>query len=296
MQTFRGKSLVWTLVVTGLVVIAVSVIALKQPALEWWYLSTIEAGDECEAERAADRLASMGSAAVVPDLAGLARQYLDGLPSNYDEMRKAIEWEARDPDLRIPGVAGGAYPVFVLPLQALIGLGESAAPALVEFIRIEDLSYKFFGFYALIKMGPPSLPPVSVLADDPDDEVRALFGRFGEIIAEVHGGSECKAAVPLLEEALCDESEEVRKRAAQALGKYGESGLRAVPALIERAEDDRGDSVQFCATRSLGRIGPVAKQALPALEKIVAGEDQGLSGAAQEAIDKIRGRLPSGPK
>ncbi|MBN2453282.1 MAG: HEAT repeat domain-containing protein, partial [Candidatus Omnitrophica bacterium] len=97
-----------------------------------------------------------------------------------------------------------------------------------------------------------------------------------------------KAAVPELIKALGDKNDDVRKNAAEALGRIGQAAKDAVPALV-KALGDKNDVVRKNAAETLGRIGPDAKDAVP--ELIQAVDDIG--NAAAEAIGKIG--LPAVP-
>lgn len=63
------------------------------------------------------------------------------------------------------------------------------------------------------------------------------------------------AAVPSLIEALSDQDEDLRWRAATALGEIGPSAKDAVPALIEA----KGDSSEWVRTRAAGSLEKIER-------------------------------------
>ena len=74
-------------------------------------------------------------------------------------------------------------------------------------------------------------------------------------------GSEAKAAVPALTDALKDKHGQVRTAVAEALGKIGAEAKTAVPALTD-ALKDKDERVRETTALSLGLIGPAAKAAM----------------------------------
>jgi serine/threonine-protein kinase len=69
--------------------------------------------------------------------------------------------------------------------------------------------------------------------------------------------------VPALADALADKQDDVRLRAAEALGKFGALAKAAVPALVNALNGP--DLVAAEAAKSLGKIGLAASAAVPAL-------------------------------
>lgn len=64
--------------------------------------------------------------------------------------------------------------------------------------------------------------------------------------------------------ALADKNEDVRKSAAEALGKIGPATPEVVPALV-RALKDKKEDVRSEAGDALAQIGLAGKEAIPAL-------------------------------
>jgi HEAT repeat protein len=90
-----------------------------------------------------------------------------------------------------------------------------------------------------------------------------------------------------LAEALKDADPRVRVGSAMALDNMGPPAAPAVQALMAALRDSNPEVRQWAA-RALGSIGPAAEPAVPALQKVAKLE--GVQGAAEEAIRKIRAR------
>ena len=101
--------------------------------------------------------------------------------------------------------------------------------------------------------------------------------------------------VELLEEARSDEAipgllklvqhsdSSVRRRAADALGKIGDS--QAIPELLKLVEDSDSSVVRSSAADALGKIGD--SQAIPGLLKLVQHSDSSVRWRAADALGKI---------
>ena len=132
---------------------------------------------------------------------------------------------------------------------ALGSIGEPAIPTLIEALKQEakvawnrNLDRGDFtnpsqldSIYGLAAVGEPAVPALTeVLGDD-----RNWWTRAGAAAALGCMGEPAHGAVPVLIEALKDDSEWVRRNAADTLGNIGPSARSAVPALIEALGDDR---------------------------------------------------------
>jgi HEAT repeat protein len=84
---------------------------------------------------------------------------------------------------------------------------------------------------------------------------------------------------------------EVRRGAAEVLGRFGPRSAPGVPALI-RGLDDRDASVRLASAHALGLIGNTARDALPALAAREADPDEGVRRSAKAASYAIRGEAP----
>jgi HEAT repeat protein len=108
--------------------------------------------------------------------------------------------------------------------------------------------------------------------------------------------ADAKTAVPPLIDTLKDKESSVRLAAVQALGRLGPLAKPAVPGLIEVLQKDREAVVVGAAIWAVGEIGEGARDAIPALQKIIKEEDEPLPKAATEAINKIEGKKPKTTK
>ena len=98
-------------------------------------------------------------------------------------------------------------------------------------------------------------------------------------------GREARAAVPALAAALRDRNDQVRWRAAEALGKLGPDAAAAVPALVDAL--DRSDMLAQEAAKALGRMGGAARPAVSALASALTRDDVYLRREAAKALVKL---------
>lgn len=138
---------------------------------------------------------------------------------------------------------------------------------------------------------PPAVPPA---APGPSAETRALLerlrlGRKDERVdALLELGDRREDAthvVPPLAESLRDASEDVRLRAAEALGKFGAAAVPAQAALIGAL--DGPDMVATEAAKSLGKLGSGAREAPPALGRALQRSDVYLRREAAKALARF---------
>ena len=121
-------------------------------------------------------------------------------------------------------------------------------------------------------------------------------------------------AVTQLMKALEDKSENVRRSAAQALGKmdaaaadaadpvgqdqagnahktsassFGLGKVRSVPQLLTALEDPNDADVRRSAARALGKLGPAAAEAVPELVKALEDKDISVCGCASRALGQM---------
>ena len=138
--------------------------------------------------------------------------------------------------------------------EALGNMGPSAAsaiPALTNALSDEVDTVRWKAAEALGKMGPSaaSAIPALIRASNNTGGTAEALGRIGP------------AAIPALIEALKEEGERGRYRAADALGRIGPKARSAVPAL-GRAMRDKDPRLAEKATYALAKIGPAAVPAL----------------------------------
>lgn len=173
-------------------------------------------------------------------------------------------------------------------------VASAVVPALAAAVGDEDMEVRHG---AVIAIGNPwfvtryyywnpadALEAVSALTKALRDEYKDVRRSAAEALGKI--GHKAAEAIPALIETICDEDEVVRCSAAETLGKIGPAAAEAVPALTEAL--CHGNDILRCnAAEALGKIGPAAAEAIPALEKALRDEDGRLRSNAAEALGKI---------
>ena len=113
-------------------------------------------------------------------------------------------------------------------VRALATLGGHAAPLLVEALWDTDEAVRALVTSELVDMGESAVPAlVDAVADD---DLVNLRRRAAEVLGRM--GPHARSAVPTLVEALADGDAYLRYRAAGALERIGPGASEAVPALV----------------------------------------------------------------
>ncbi|MBD2041576.1 sister chromatid cohesion protein PDS5 [Microcoleus sp. FACHB-672] len=175
-----------------------------------------------------------------------------------------------------------------LPLLALSNiwaqeLNELDIDVQLQQLKDEDETNDQSAIDTLVKIGPEAIPDLSAtLKNSSEAAVRAGAAKaLGRIASEAN--VETSTIIPPLVEALKDSEPDIRRVAAEALGRMGEP---AVPELIAALKGD-SSSVRLVAAEALGQIGPDARLAVPALiDRLEDGDWRVRSGAAR-ALGKI---------
>lgn len=110
--------------------------------------------------------------------------------------------------------------------------------------------------------------------------------RAALVVLSIHG-SRVSGTVLALIAALEDPEEDIRRGAAQTLGRMGMDADRAVTPLAEVVRADKADSVRLAAATALGRLGPKARPAALALAAALKDKHAGTRAAAAEAIGLV---------
>jgi hypothetical protein len=105
-------------------------------------------------------------------------------------------------------------------------------------------------------------------------------------IARAPHGARTKTAIPVLAEALKDETPQVRAGVAAALYWIAAEAGTAVPALTG-ALQDKDSRVRRLSGLALARIGPDARSAVPALIQVLTDEHPLVRAAATSALGRI---------
>ncbi|WP_199245211.1 HEAT repeat domain-containing protein [[Phormidium] sp. ETS-05] len=208
-------------------------------------------------------------------------------------------------------------------IDAIVKQGEAAIPALIKSLESDNSQLRRAAVQALQRIGTPATPALLDALKSPKPQVRwsaatalggyyyreekvieALVKLFKDPDARVRrsafasvanialmsrssSSSSLKAAVPDLITALKqDKDDDVRRSAAEALGRMGAEAKAAVPDLIT-ALKDKDDGVRRSAAEALGDIGAEAKAAVPDLITALKDKDDGVRRSAAEALGDI---------
>ena len=134
--------------------------------------------------------------------------------------------------------------------------------------------------------------PAATVAQDEGQDIGALYQAFDNSNPDVRRkaaneigkqGIQAAPAVPSLIEALGDEDRSVQKAAVRALGCVGKP---AVPKLIKALDDARPTVREGCAL-ALARMSSEAAPSVPALIRTLIDEDGNVRTAAEYALRRI---------
>ena len=210
-----------TLVVgSGILAVAIAVLALKDKAIEQWLVWKLE--------------------------------------SETGEQKASVAWEMRHTESAVPALIAALHDdnaqVRHMSAAALGRIGaESAVPHLIGALSDEDRTVQIYAIGALRRIDKRLdlvIPAFKAAFSDAHSEVRGraarALGRFGARASET---------VPsLIKLLLTDNDGTVRKRAATALGNIGPAAESAIPALTKAAKiDDR--FLGEAASASLKKLG-----------------------------------------
>ena len=164
---------------------------------------------------------------------------------------------------------------------ALGAIGEPAVPALIDTLRHPSEAVRRNASYALSAVGGPAVSALMDVSQDSNEETRSAAV---ETLADI--GPPASEAVPLLTQALSDESIAVRRYAAEALGTAGQLTSDGVAGLsgVLGHEDEL---LRRNATLALARIGAEAQDATSALTAALEDEDRYVRGKAAHALRRI---------
>ncbi len=126
-------------------------------------------------------------------------------------------------------------------LGAIDAGAAEAVPAMIESLNDEDMDVRYSAAYALGKMGAAAAAAAPALGENLDspDKFLALASAWALAHIEPEGDATVSKAMPLLIEALGNQSEPIRIEAAQALGAMGKKALPALEPLKKMLDDEK---------------------------------------------------------
>jgi len=166
---------------------------------------------------------------------------------------------------------------------ALGGCGAPAVPALIEALdgSREDGSHP--AAFALAAIGTPAAAALVEALAHQDKTIRACAAYA---LGDIPPGDTSPVAVEALTRALGDNSEWVRRNAAEALGAIGQPAPGTVAALETLLSDDL-EWIRDNAVRALAKIGPAAGAAVPSLVSALRDESRYVRFNAGVALKRI---------
>ena len=205
-----------------------------------------------------------------------AAESLGQLKSPGDEAVAALAKLLEDPSppIRVAAAKGS---------QALKKEAAEAVPALLPLLQEGDETVRLAAAEAVNQIGTMQGEALQTLGEgltSQDNVVRARRPRRWARLAKRPPSS------ALLAEALQDDNDRVRAKAAEALGKMGEAAVEAVPGLV-KAMRDQDNWVGALAAEALGEIGNGAAHAIPALVRSLHHVNPTVRANAAEALGKM---------
>lgn len=181
---------------------------------------------------------------------------------------------------------------------ALAAHGDTGVPFLVDALRTDAIAQadhnlerahtnpsQLDAALALASAGSAALDPMCQLLSAEQWPLRAAAAA---VLGDM--GLQAIDAAPLLERALQDDSEWVRRNAVEALGTIGPEAAAAVPTLCDTlcvALREPCETVRHNAALALAKIGPEAASAAPALNAALTDENLYVRENARIALEHI---------
>lgn len=167
-------------------------------------------------------------------------------------------------------------------VDALKKIGPECVPQLIEAFGNKNSSVAAISIDALRKFGPdarPAIPHLTrLLLQYENEDIRTRAARaLGAIGPD---------AIPSLLKALKDGNAEVRGCAAAGFYEMGANGEEAVPELAAALHDSNAE-VRTRIAEALEKIGPAAKAAIPSLVEALKDDNKQVRGSAAQALKKI---------
>jgi len=190
-------------------------------------------------------------------------------PDIVDRLAKALA----DDSYRVRGEAA----------SALAAAGAKAAPAtqaLAEALKDTDTGVRTCAAVALGKIGEPALATADALAEAMGDTERSV--QIAACAALEALPLDAKKRVETSLRAASSPHSVVRSWGLRRIGEIGEAAKEAEPLLLKTLEDGDGD-LRRRAAEALGRIG-ASDAAIPPLTRAIADGDEGVAEAASVSL------------
>lgn len=182
--------------------------------------------------------------------------------------------------------------------DALVDLGVSAVPSLLETLHSPDIELRWRSAWVLGDMATEASPAIAALTEALQDEDGQV--RMYAVLALGSIGTPAKSAVPSLMAALQDREEYVRIYAARALRQIGAEAKVAMSPLVN-ALKDKNPRVRKNAALALGEMGTDASGAVKDLTPLLNDSEYYVRYATAKGLGGIIGgyqdiadTLPSG--
>ncbi len=161
--------------------------------------------------------------------------------------------------------------------------GQSTSELAAQIHKLANSPSSDSAIATLKKQGAPAIKALIYVVKDRKEPLKVrLFA-----ISAIGGmGTDAKAAVPDLRNALKDSDEQVRQAAAKALGSIGVNAKAAVPDLIN-ALNDPSELVRVQTINALPNLGSDAKTAIPELIPALSDPSQLVRLTAIEALARF---------
>lgn len=263
-----GERRALSVVLLATVSLAIVVLALKDVAIESYWILALRSGDGAARQRAGERLGELRSTRAVPHLLEELATLCVIEPGPERGVHHSIFEFAL-------GNSDQVYEKRFWPFAALVRIGSRATPKLIRALDHEDLSIRAWAARALESVAIDSAPAAIAM------EMR----RANESARVAAIASRYLVKASLLRH-LAYGGESERLAAAMNLKYCMISHPSALPGLL-RGLLDRNPTVRECSAATLGDMGPVARPAVPALRELLDDEERDVREAAAGALERI---------
>ena len=239
-------------------------------------------------------LARRAAAETLSKLGSTAREAVPNLIETLQDTDSEIRWLSADALGRIGPKSRAAIPFLInamgdenegvrgLAVEALTRIGPESVPQLIEALYSKNLSVAAIAIDALREFGSKAKPAIpnlmELLLRNDSEDIRTRAARaLGSVGPE---------AVPFLVIALKDANAEVRGCAAYGFYEMGEGAKIAIPELAQALRDSNPE-VRRRVAAAFRQIGPAGSAAVPDLIAALKDSDEDVRQASAYAFEKI---------